>query len=486
MAYQIDRYNNTVLAIVEDGTIDQTTDLKLIGKNYAGYGEIQNENFLFLLENFSGANPPPRAISGQMWYDSGTSKLKFFDGTKWRTTGGSEIATAEPTGLSQGDFWWDTANNQLYTFSGTEMVLIGPQNAGEGVTAMVSESVQDISGNPHSIIKATLADEVIYVISPAEFTLNAITPITGFDRIKKGLTLVNTTLSTGGITSTEHRYWGTASNSDRLGGLVSSDFVQVAAPNFTSQTTFPDTGIIVGDGDLDLRIYIDSGDDNAVIENTNTGKTIKIKVNQSGAPVHTVSFDNEGIKPADDNVQMLGSGTKRFSNIYATNFTGTAQQASALIENGNPRTASQNTSNNTVVVRTASGDIAANLFQGTATKARYADLAEIYKTDQEYPVGTAIAVGGEEEARTASASDFAIGVISDKPAYLMNSEAEGQAVALKGRVPVRVQGRVSKGQAVYAWQNGISSTITTNALIGIALETNNDEGEKLVECVLKV
>jgi len=66
MAYAIDRYNNTLLTTVEDGTVDQTTDLKFIGKNYAGYGEIQNENFLFLLENFSGANQPARPISGQV------------------------------------------------------------------------------------------------------------------------------------------------------------------------------------------------------------------------------------------------------------------------------------------------------------------------------------------------------------------------------------------------------------------------------------
>ena len=59
MAYTINRYNNATLSTVEDGTLDQTTDLKLVGKNYAGYGEIQNENFVFLLENFSGANAPP-------------------------------------------------------------------------------------------------------------------------------------------------------------------------------------------------------------------------------------------------------------------------------------------------------------------------------------------------------------------------------------------------------------------------------------------
>jgi hypothetical protein len=51
MAYTIDRYNGTTLTVVEDGTVDQTTDIKLVGKNYAGYGEIQNENFLHLLEN---------------------------------------------------------------------------------------------------------------------------------------------------------------------------------------------------------------------------------------------------------------------------------------------------------------------------------------------------------------------------------------------------------------------------------------------------
>ena len=68
----------------------------------------------------------------------------------------------------------------------------------------------------------------------------------------------------------------------------------------------------------------------------------------------------------------------------------------------------------------------------------------------------------------------------------MNSDAEGQAVGLKGRVPVRVSGPVSKGQAVYAWKDGVCSTITTAALVGIALETSTVDGEKLVECVLKV
>ena len=68
----------------------------------------------------------------------------------------------------------------------------------------------------------------------------------------------------------------------------------------------------------------------------------------------------------------------------------------------------------------------------------------------------------------------------------MNSTAEGQAVGLKGRVPVRVKGPVSKGQAVYAWQDGVASTIASTGLVGIALESSTSDDEKLIECVLKV
>ena len=89
MAYIINRTNGTQLTVVEDGTIDQTTDLKLVGKNYAGYGEIQNENLVALLENFASGQQPTRAIAGQIWFDSTSSKLKFYDGTKFRTTGGA-------------------------------------------------------------------------------------------------------------------------------------------------------------------------------------------------------------------------------------------------------------------------------------------------------------------------------------------------------------------------------------------------------------
>ena len=90
------------------------------------------------------------------------------------------------------------------------------------------------------------------------------------------------------------------------------------------------------------------------------------------------------------------------------------------------------------------------------------------------------------ETKPCKSSDLCIGVISAEPAYLMNSESDGQAIALKGRVPVRCTGVIKKGIPVYAWDNGVASPTATRALVGIALETNDDPGEKLVECVLKV
>lgn len=494
MAYQIDRYNNTILTVVEDGTVDQTTDLKFIGKNYAGYGEIQNENFLYLLENFSGANAPPRAVSGQVWFDSASSKLKFYDGALWRTTGGSEVGVSQPGGLSTGDFWWDTDNDQLYVWTNSTFVLVGPQNAGDGVTQMVSVDVLDTINNNKSIITGTLNDEIIFVISNEEFTLNNSVPIEGFDRIKKGITLKWTKLADNGVTNSsnvvgrEYRYWGTATNADKLGGRPANSYLLSEDAIFQTTVQFGDIGYTIGE-DLDLRIYIENGNQ-GVIENTNgQNSLIKIKNRDSnGIATHAVTFTSEGMIPASTGTFKLGTSNNRWLEVHADSFKGTADRALALTVAGTGYPASTSATANTIAARDGNANITANLFQGIATQARYADLAEKYTTDQEYAIGTvlAVCVHDDHELGAASASNLAVGVVSENPAYLMNAEADGQAVALKGRVPVRITGAVKKGQPVYAWKDGVASTIATSGLVGIALETNHDEGEKLVECVLKV
>jgi len=502
MAYTINKYDTTQLTIVQDGTIDQTTDIKLVGKNYAGYGEIQNENFVFLLENFAGANQPPRAVQGQVWFDTANSKLKFYDGGKWRTTGGAEISATAPAGLSTGDFWWDTTNQQLYAYNGTDFVLVGPQDAGTGITQMQSKSVLDTGSISRSVIAATVNDDVLFVISPVQFTIDSTdqqNAIAGFDVIRQGVTLKNTTNATDGVTSTDHQFHGTASNALKLNGIDASNYVTAnpGAPTvFTEITNFQtDAGIAIGAG-LDLKIYVEN-DNEGVIQNSQ-GDEIKFRVKETGgANVNVMDIRPGQILPGIQSLGPtvyknidIGSVAAPFDDIYAGNFWGISEKASALLVSGNPRVGSVDSAGvgtgNTIAVRDASGNLNAVLFQGTATQARYADLAEIYTTDKDYPTGTAMCVGGEAEATAAKASCIAIGVISAEPAYLMNSACDGQAIGLKGRVPVRVKGPVSKGMAIYAWENGVCTTIQTTALIGIALESSEDESEKLIECVLKV
>jgi hypothetical protein len=131
--------------------------------------------------------------------------------------------------------------------------------------------------------------------------------------------------------------------------------------------------------------------------------------------------------------------------------------------------------------------LSTSIFDGEASSAVYADLAEIYAADAEYSPGTVVKVGGIAEITQADPdAQYLAGVISTAPAYLMNSAAEGEAVALVGRVPVRVVGAVNKGEAVFATHNGKASSNGAGPIVGIALESNSDLGEKLIECLLKV
>ena len=137
-----------------------------------------------------------------------------------------------------------------------------------------------------------------------------------------------------------------------------------------------------------------------------------------------------------------------------------------------------------------------NTVYAKATSAQYADLAEMYTTHGDLVPGTVVGVtigpGHNDalpEVDTAMQDSIPVGVISTAPAYLMNADSEGQAVALKGRVPVRVKGAVSKGQAVYVDDNGCASYNEdgqSKYMVGIALTSKGTEEEELVECILKV
>ena len=127
------------------------------------------------------------------------------------------------------------------------------------------------------------------------------------------------------------------------------------------------------------------------------------------------------------------------------------------------------------------------MLRGTALTAKYADLAEKYTTGEEYPIGTVMTICNhlEHESCAADVTDFVIGVISEKPAYLMNEESSGQAIGLKGRLPLRTEGAVEKGKPLFVSKPGIASQSGIGAIVGIALESSDDTEEKLIEAFLK-
>lgn len=484
MAYIINRYNGTVLTNVEDGTVNTVTELKFIGKNFAGYGEAQNENFLFLLENFASSVAPTKPISGMLWFDSSTQKIKVYDGSTFKGVGGAEVSAVAPTSLSEGDLWWDSSTNQLKAKNADgDFILIGPQGAGSGITQMRSLTLQDTEGGSNPVIAAYVSDIVIFIVSATEFTIASASAIPGFDRVRKGTTLVNTTLSTNGVTSSDHRYWGTASNALKLNGLDASSYnIDTNLADRTTPVAFNDYGYTLGD-DVDLLVNIDTDTVTPVVKLLRNLMRIKDSSNTL-----VVEVDNTGIKPGSTSTFNLGSSSKVWDTVYGNTFSGTATQADSLKVGSSYRTAATAATADTIAARDGSGNLTAVVFNGTATKARYADLAEKYTTAEELAPGTAVAVCAHEdhEVEPANASKLCIGVVSTDPAYMMNCDSEGQYIALKGRVPVRVKGSVKKGQPIYAWENGVCSTIATSALVGVALESNDSDDEKLVECVLKV
>jgi hypothetical protein len=594
MAYQVDKFNGQFLVSVEDGTIDTTTDLRFVGKNYAGYGEVQNENFLHLLESFSNTTAPPKAVTGQIWYDSSNKKLKYYDSTRWKVAGGAEVSDSAPSGLTTGDFWWNTSSKQLYAWTGTDFALVGPETSPDLGSSTVSASVvQDSNLDSHTILKIFSDNKVVGIFSKDEFTLASGSAIEDFTVIKKGLTLVK---SQSGVGTDDYLMWGTANNANFLGGIAANQYLRIGENEFTGGVLFDDTGFYVGD-QTDLRIHVEAQDEVIIENQLGTDITFRITVAQTTDERDVAIIRSTGVVPGLDGVYTLGSSALKWNNVHATTLTGnvvgnlagntlgnhtgnvlasdsqvminattkqigytgaviigtltgsvtgsasSATNASKLNDlepsiavpgggissipirdtNGNitatqfigiadraERTRINNSASDavwngasaatqyrtamttqtawTIAARDANADITARKFVGTATSAEYADLAEKYLADQEYEVGTVVAIGGIAEVTACKLTDRAIGVVSANPAYMMNSELKGGTyIALKGRVPVKVVGAINKGDRLVAFDNGcgIHANVSQHAdVFAVALESSNDTGIKLIEALV--
>lgn len=497
MSYTITRTDGTFVTEVSDGIIDtDSTSVALIGKNVSGYGDALNENFIRLLENSSDEFAPTSPMPGQLWWDSKRKTLKVCtDGTVsgFKTISSSTSQATAPTNPVIGDLWFDSSNNQLKVFNSTDWTLVGPTfSTTTGKSGAIVETITDTVNQTHVAVKIYAQDKEIAIFSKDQEYIPAAPPINGFSSIKPGVTLVSPS------SVNNAKFYGQASDSVTLAGTPAANYARtdVDARYTANLSVAVDTGITIGQSGNFVQSV--SGSTINITNKANTGN-IALNSNIGGiitttllvdAGQNTVSVNNLSVASNVAVVNVAASGAISTPLLTTTSLTtGNIKTGPIVPDVANTRNIGSTTMK--------FANVYANFLVGTSVQAQYADLAERFESDAAYPAGTVVSIGGTKEITVANEelSEDVLGVISTSPAYLMNSEAGSAethpAIALNGRVPVRVVGRINKGDRLVAAGNGVArsglrSEISPFNVIGRSLQDKTSDGEGVILAIVKL
>lgn len=552
MSYTINLTNGTVFAVVADGTINTTSSVTLVGKNYAGYGEFLDENFIQMLENFSNASPPDTPLTGQLWYDSSGALLKIYTGSVWKTISAATSSSSQPTNNVTGDLWFDTLNQQLKVYNGSAFIVVGPAySSAQGVSGAVPLSINDISGTPHLVTGMYANNSLVSIINPGADFLPAAPYNSSFPKIYKGTTVWNVGVQSGNISnpgnvvissagvatftvsSTGAVIAGNITTTGNIGGnyytgngrfltgievsgtnqvsttgnitggniltpgmvsaagsIRTAGFV-TATGNITGNYLFGNAAFLTGlpatYGNSDVATYLASGADT---QNIITTATVRGATISGTGSVNSASIVGGVI--TGSSVSVSGTVTGASAAINGTiSASGAVSAAGGVATNNITNTGTNGTGN------IGSSSVYFNTVFAKATSAQYADLAERFEADEYMPAGTVVELGGEKEITRAKLelTDEVFGVISTQAAYLMNGGAGPDEthppIAMTGRVPVMVVGKVRKGQRLVSAGNGVARAArpgeaTSFNVIGRALAHKTTEEQGTVEAIVTI
>jgi hypothetical protein len=581
MSYTINKTNGEVFITLQDGTLDTSCSVGLIGRNYDGYGEVSNDNVLHLLENFSNKSPPISPISGQMWFNSETGLMNVYNDStlQWHPVGSPIMSISPPITPIDGELWLNTNKNcQLNIYFQGVWYPINESTVGFGLSKSKSMVLTDINNVQQPVVIFVVSNIVLAIISASTFAIDnsndIIDGISGFNRftqINIGITFSSLSTMHGNLigNATSATYLQNPCKINNVSFTGDADNITVKAN--TNHPLFNGKYIVGsqfdGSGDITWDVDADSNNTNnkVVARDTNgnfaanvitandfvgqfsgqvtsgpgTSVFDTIQVNtllgvnfggnassastlKPGAKINGVQFTGESNITVGINASNI-SGTTLANNVVLSNLTSVGVLSSLNVANAGITVGGINSTNSisigiqstptsstglTPAINSYSGRLdltlndnagaislsfvdtyeaaslsttgpalipslvnAINLgspeykfntmyattFNGVATSAAYADVAENYLSDEEYLYGTVLEFGGEFEITIASLHSPRIaGVVSLNPAHLMNCDCNGLTVpvALLGKVPCKVIGKVQKGDMLISAGNG--------------------------------
>jgi len=358
MSYKINKTNGELLVELTDGVIDTvSTDITLVGRNYKGFGEAFNENFVKIIENFAATSAPSNPLKGQLWYDTGENRLKIYDGSSFRTAGSPTVSSNQPTNLVSGDLWIDNAENKLYFWDGSDLVLVGPQyNSTQGKTGVEAVTMVDTSNQIRTVLTLYIGGILAGIYSRFEFTPNTASVILPYAYGRK----INV-----GFNPTEiadFKYQGTALNAENLidsqgNSYLPSAFVATNERDVDNNAVDQqmegglfvkgDEGVIVGYGDSQYAAFrtVNSGTTTA-IELKQLNYDFSIRVPQGSDFIDAFTLDTStrrfGLYQDTPTVELDVTGSGKFTgdltvegNLVIEGTTTTVNTATMTVEDPN-------------------------------------------------------------------------------------------------------------------------------------------------------